>query len=147
MSNHIQTLILTFKILSITFGFVIVFLGYILLRIGVYEKVGEIEAVWKDMRLLIKRASAGTVLVVLGGFALIFSIVQGIKYKTQEGPSGSSSEIQAHHITDESINAMVFDFYSQKQDMIDSILVKIINGQNISEEERQTLKSGEKQDV
>lgn len=69
---------LLYKIITLIVSTLIVYWGVLLFRTGVYDKSGDIEAIWGDNKLILKRATPGTILILFGTFAIVFSMFKGI---------------------------------------------------------------------
>ena len=79
MTEPTQWLIasLVYRALVLFVGAFVIYLGYRLFRLGVVEAAGDIEAVWKDRKLLLKRAAPGTILMLVGCAIVVNSLVKG----------------------------------------------------------------------
>jgi hypothetical protein len=96
MNDFVPTtiIIIIYRILIASIGFAIVFLGYKLFTNGIFGKAGDIDAIWGNRKLLIKRAAPGTLFAIFGAFVICFSVFKGplikgsIEYLP---PTGSSS--------------------------------------------------------
>lgn len=70
--------IILYRIITILVGFGIIYLGYLLFRIGVYEKAGDLKAAWGDSYLTLKQATPGTFFALFGAIIISISLWQGI---------------------------------------------------------------------
>src|SRR5215471_4010449 len=72
---------------AIAIGFGMTYLGYKLFRVGVYEKAGELKAVWGEKHLTLKQAAPGTFFGLFGAVVIGVALVQGV-HMTQDYSSG-----------------------------------------------------------
>lgn len=70
---------LIFKILCLISGFLVVFLGYQLFKLGVYGNAGDLEIDYDNIKLLLKKSAPGTVFLFFGGFIIIATIYKGLE--------------------------------------------------------------------
>ncbi|MCH7519942.1 MAG: hypothetical protein IH964_13080 [Candidatus Dadabacteria bacterium] len=78
MTIQVLLSLILYRIITIAIGFLIVYLGYRLFRLGVYEKAGDLKAVWGENQLILKQAAPGTFFVLFGAIVISFSIWKGI---------------------------------------------------------------------
>jgi hypothetical protein len=67
-----------YRIITIIVGLLIIYLGYRLFSLGVYEKTGELKAAWGEKNLILKQAAPGIFFVLGGAFIIIFSMWKGL---------------------------------------------------------------------
>jgi len=78
--NSILLITSCYRLGTIVVGFAIVYCGYKLFRLGVYEKAGELKLAWGDRHLLLKQAMPGTFFALFGTAVIIFSLFKGIYF-------------------------------------------------------------------
>jgi len=59
-------IVVFYRTFTIACGLAVIYLGYLLFRVGVYEKAGELKAAWGDRHLTLKQAAPGTFFALLG---------------------------------------------------------------------------------
>lgn len=69
-------LIMFFLIISIVAGVIFCISGYSLFQLGVFES-SDVDATFKDFKLLVKRASPGTLFAVLGAVIIVVCLWKG----------------------------------------------------------------------
>jgi hypothetical protein len=69
-----------YRISCIAAGLIIVILGYRLFRTGIYEKAGDLRAVWGNKYLTLKSAAPGTIFALFGAGVMIMTLVKGLKF-------------------------------------------------------------------
>jgi len=116
MSDITLTVVLgmLYRLIVVLSGLAIVWLGYRLFRIGVYEKAGELKAAWGDKNLLLKQVAPGVFFALFGSAILVAGLVRGITFHQESGG-----------IDDERVAAAID---------------KAADGQTLSDEERQILR-------
>ncbi len=77
-----------YKALTLLAGLLIVFMGYQLFLKGIYTDAGEIQAEWKQNKLLLKRAAPGTFFSLFGAIIICFAVFKGVNL--QQSQSGNS---------------------------------------------------------
>lgn len=84
MSEFIQgiTLIVAYRAFTIACGLVIVYLGFVLFRLGVYEKAGELKAAWGTKNLTLKQAAPGTFFALFGAAIITATVWRGIDFES-----------------------------------------------------------------
>ena len=94
MTEFIQgiAVIVLYRIVTIVCGLVIVYLGFVLFRLGVYEKAGELKAVWGTKNLTLKQAAPGTFFALFGACVIAVTVWRGLDFSSI---SGSNSTIVA----------------------------------------------------
>jgi hypothetical protein len=92
MSEFIQgaAIVVFYRTFTIACGFGIIYLGYKLFRIGVYEKAGELKAAWGDRHLTLKQAAPGTVFALFGALVLGIAIWRGVDLESMQKRDSSS---------------------------------------------------------
>lgn len=108
MSEFMQAavVVLTYRVVTVLCGTLIIFLGYLLFRIGVFEKAGELKGVWGDRRLVLKQGAPGTFFVVFGAIIVSVSIWKGVDLETIRSRTGTNNPSVAERQIGE--NSLVF---------------------------------------
>jgi len=70
-------LLAIFKLSSLFVGLALSYMGYRLFQSGIWGKAGELDAQFKDSKLLIRKAAPGSFFVILGAVVIIASIIKG----------------------------------------------------------------------
>jgi hypothetical protein len=93
MSEFMQAIVvvLTYRVVTVLCGTLIIFLGYRLFRIGVFEKAGDLKGVWGDKRLVLKQGAPGTFFVVFGAIIVSVSIWKGVDLETIRSRTGTNN--------------------------------------------------------
>lgn len=91
--------IFLYKIVVTICGLLIILLGYKLFVKGVFDKSGDIEATWKDKKLLIRKAAPGTFFVLFGACIMAISTYKGLQFDSASSsqtahPAVSSTEVR-----------------------------------------------------
>ena len=72
-------LIVIYRISTVAAGLAIVFMGYRLFRVGVFERAGDLKASWGEKALVLKQAAPGTFFALFGAFIICLSVSGGLK--------------------------------------------------------------------
>lgn len=126
MTEFVQvTIILViYRCITVLVGLAIVYWGYRLFCVGVYEKAGDLKAAWGEGHLTLKQATPGTFFALFGAVVIAFSIWRGIHVETtRERPSESTAVEPSYQLPVET----------------QTILEKLVAAGIISDEERQAL--------
>ncbi len=75
--------LLIYKVLSLSSGVFLSWLGYKLFQNGVWGNAGELSGKYKDNELLLKSAAPGTFFVVLGSLIILVSVFSGFNTMMQ----------------------------------------------------------------
>ncbi len=86
---HIIFAITAYKIISLLIGTAFAFMGYRLFVSGIWGDAGEVEATFRDNKLLIKRGAPGTFFAVFG--TIIVCSVIFTKLEFQKVTSGETN--------------------------------------------------------
>jgi hypothetical protein len=70
-------------------GIVFAYLGYRLFVLGVLSPSGDVEAIWGNNKLLLKRASPGIFFALLGAIIIIAALFYHPSITTSESPDGT----------------------------------------------------------
>lgn len=90
--------IVAYRAFTIACGLVIVYFGFVLFRLGVYEKAGELKAAWGTKNLTLKQAAPGTFFALFGAGVIAVSVWKGVDFesvRTQAPPPTQQSEANA----------------------------------------------------
>ena len=74
--------IVVYRAFTIACGLVIVYLGFVLFRLGVYEKAGELKAVWGSKNLSLKQAAPGTFFALFGAAIIASTVWRGLDFES-----------------------------------------------------------------
>lgn len=69
-----------YKVFCLFSGLAIIFLGYHLFIKGIFAHSGDLDASWKDYKLILKKAAPGTYFVIFGSIILITVVFQGLAF-------------------------------------------------------------------
>lgn len=78
--TYTATLVILYRIVTALSGLAIVYLGYLLFKIGVFEKPAELKASWGDKNLLLKQAAPGTFFALFGAAVIMASLWRGVTF-------------------------------------------------------------------
>ncbi len=138
------TALSAYRILTIIIGLIVIYFGYRLFRVGMYERAGELKAVWGNRYMAVRQAAPGTFFALFGALIIMISIWKG--FSVEKSADGSSS------IRDSSIlGAFLNQYHSQLVGVLnklsknepltatDSVIVKnwLIEQSNISVQAQQ----------
>lgn len=79
-----------YKIVSLLTGTAFAYMGYRLFTAGVWGESGDVEAQFRDSRLIIKRAAPGTFFVLFGTIIVCFAVFTKLKFDA--GPTIETNE-------------------------------------------------------
>lgn len=79
--------ITTYKVLSLATGTALAWMGFKLFKEGIWGNAGDVETAFKDNKLIIKNGAPGTFFAVLGAAIVVATVVQGISFNAQYGPT------------------------------------------------------------
>jgi hypothetical protein len=85
MYDH-YLLIFLYKVITLLCGVFIIYLGYRLFTKGIFNEAGDLDASWKDMKLLVKRAAPGTFFALFGAIVIYLSVYKGLDFKSETKP-------------------------------------------------------------
>lgn len=69
-----------YKITCILTGLAIIFLGYQLFLKNMFTNSGDIQGIWKDVKVTIRKAAPGTYFVLFGSIIIGVTIHRGFDY-------------------------------------------------------------------
>lgn len=119
-----------YRVSTIFVGGWIVFMGYRLFSVGVFQKATDLKAAWGDNHLELKQAAPGTIFALFGAAVLIFSIQKGISLEQSQSASFSGSA------TSEDMSELFATTYPE--DIIELIFA-IASGEELSDDDRSKL--------
>lgn len=146
MSEFASTaaLVILFRLVTVLSGLAVVYLGYMLFKIGVFAEPTEIDAKWGDKNLLLKQAAPGTCFALFGAAVIITSIWRGVTFDrsilgSQKAPGGSSniSDGSGSGVTDR-IEVGIAG-YAKVPDDIKDIIEKVTKKEELTEEQIKAL--------
>lgn len=82
--NETIIILVVYRVITIIVGFAIIYLGYLLFKMGLFEKAGELETAWGDKRLVLKRAAPGTFFALFGSIVIAISLLKGFTISESE---------------------------------------------------------------
>jgi hypothetical protein len=85
-SNAILAVV-SYKLLSLLVGASFAYMGYRLFMAGIWGEAGDVEAQFKDNKIIVKRAAPGTFFALFGAIIICVTLYKGI----QLNDAGSSS--------------------------------------------------------
>lgn len=68
-----------YKLASLFAGSIFAYMGYRLFMAGVWGEAGDVEAQFKDNKLMIKRAAPGTFFALFGALVICVTIFRGFQ--------------------------------------------------------------------
>lgn len=71
--------LVVYKLACLAVGTLFAWLGYRLFMAGIWGAAGNLEANFKDWRLMLKSAAPGTFFVVLGAVVILYAVFTGLK--------------------------------------------------------------------
>ncbi len=77
-------IVVAYRALTVLVGGAVIWMGYRLFIVGVYERAGELKAAWGDRRLILKQAAPGTFFALFGASVLLLSVARGVDLYTKE---------------------------------------------------------------
>lgn len=77
-----------YKISTLLVGLASLYMGYRLFLAGIWGESGEVEASFKDNKLIIKRAAPGTFFALLGAGIICSTILMGFSYSSTQSDDG-----------------------------------------------------------
>lgn len=81
MSGIPNSVLLTgYRVTSLIVGLAIVWMGYKLFRVGVYERAGELKAAWGEKRLELLQATPGSFFALFGAVVIAVSLYKGLTF-------------------------------------------------------------------
>ena len=81
-----------YKIVSLGVGALFCFLGYRLFMAGIWGNAGNLDAKFKDAKLVLKSAAPGTFFAVLGAAIVVVSLIQGMNFYSAHGGDTLSTQ-------------------------------------------------------
>ncbi|MHC4489601.1 MAG: hypothetical protein ACYSW7_10575 [Planctomycetota bacterium] len=90
-------LVIFLQILAISAGIAFGVMGYQLFSQGVFE-ASDVEAVWGDKKLLLKRAAPGTVFALFGACVVVFALwkAPSLDHVIRSSPQGGAGSVESH---------------------------------------------------
>ena len=69
-----------YKIVSMCVGLLFGYMGYRLFMSGIWGKAGNLDAEFRDIKLVVKQAAPGTFFALFGTIIVAFSVFTGISW-------------------------------------------------------------------
>ena len=140
MTEFIQgvAVIVLYRALTVICGLAIVYLGFVLFRIGVYEKAGELKAVWGTKNLTLKQAAPGTFFALFGAGVIAVTVWRGVDFSSVSSPA--SAELLASVLLAPGMPGLpISSANGALPDSVKSVLKSAAEGKQLSEPDRKTL--------
>jgi len=83
-----------YKLASLLAGSTFSYLGYRLFMAGVWGDAGNVEAQFKDSKLIIKRAAPGTFFALFGAVVICFTIFKELEFKDNGSNTSKESIVE-----------------------------------------------------
>lgn len=90
------TAVLIYKLLNTGVATFLAWMGYRLFSLGVFQSSGDIDATFRDNRLILKRAAPGTLFLMFGTIVMIACIWRGFDSIVTQGTETSQSTTVTH---------------------------------------------------
>lgn len=154
MTEFIQEMVILviYRTFTIACGLAVIYLGYLLLRSGAFEKAGERQAASGDRRPTLRQIAPGACFALVGFLVLGISVWRGIEVESvrthgfQIGEEASSAEadrasnkIDAPKAQNPSELAAAAGTRGDLPEQIRSVLIKASSGQLLADSERKLL--------
>lgn len=136
--------VLSYRVVTVTCGTLIIYLGYVLFRVGIFEKAGELKGVWGDKRLVLKQGAPGTFFVVFGAIIISISIWKGvdletIRSKTANEPISHPAGLVGQNPLGFPTTVPPFSMGYPMQRDVRIVLEKAASGDELTDEDRKLL--------
>jgi hypothetical protein len=97
---------LIYKLVSLISGAFICFLGYRLFTLGVFTAAGDLDAAFKDTKVVLKRAAPGTFFALFGAAVIGVTVWRGIEFytTTQAGASAPITSVTDNRLKLKSVD-------------------------------------------
>ncbi len=85
MTDNVQLAfaITAYRVISLLVGLGIVYLGFRLFSMGVFEKAGELKATWGNKHLGLRSAAPGTFFALFGTVIVSISLYKGLRFEAE----------------------------------------------------------------
>lgn len=100
-STEIILALTLYKIVSITAGTIFAYMGYRLFMVGVWGSSGDIEAKFRENKLIVKQAAPGTFFALFGTIVVAVALFKGLELNDR---GGSKSTVSAFEVIKEQGN-------------------------------------------
>jgi hypothetical protein len=84
-----------YKVICLLVGLAFAYLGYRLFVQGIFRASGDLQAEFKDTKIILKRAAPGTFFSVLGAAIVIGTILAHFSFGTTEIGGGLPTDMQS----------------------------------------------------
>ncbi|WP_237059896.1 hypothetical protein [Microbulbifer sediminum] len=81
ISSEVILSLVTYKIISLFVGSLFAFLGYRLFMSGIWGGAGELEAGFRDNRVVLKEAAPGTFFALCGALIVAVTLYKGLEFE------------------------------------------------------------------
>jgi hypothetical protein len=93
-TTSIILIIAAYKIVSMCVGLLFGYMGYRLFMSGIWGNAGDLDAEFRDTKLVVKQAAPGTFFALFGTIIVAFSVFTGINWH-DKGKS-YSPDLESH---------------------------------------------------
>ena len=132
------TVVVLYRGLTIVCGLAIVYLGFVLFRLGVYERAGELKAIWGTKNLTLKQAAPGTLFALFGASVITATVWRGVDFSSVR--TATSARLPATAASTPEVPGFPFVVaQSVLPDSIKSILKAAADGKQLTEPDRKAL--------
>lgn len=94
MDNN-SLLLVVYRVASLATGLAVVWMGYQLFKIGVYEKAGDLKAAWGPNRFQLIGGAPGSFFALFGAAIISLSLWKGVTLREQASLGLSSQDTEA----------------------------------------------------
>ena len=94
IESQIIVAVTFYKVISLFVGSLFGYMGYRLFMAGIWGESGEVEAQFKDNKLVIKKAAPDTFFALFGAIVICLTIFIGLKLKDHENRSSNEKVIE-----------------------------------------------------
>ena len=129
MTEFIQGVvaIISYRALTIVCGLAIVYFGFVLFRLGVYEKAGELKAAWGPKYLTLKQAAPGTFFALFGAGIIVATVWRGVEFESVRAPTLELASLRP------------LSAYRPLPESLKSSLKGVADGKQLAEADRKAL--------
>jgi len=100
LSTHIIYSLISYKLASLVVGSTFAFMGYRLFMSGIWGQAGELETVFGDNKLVLKKAAPGTFFALFGALIIAITLYKGLEFEDYTKGKQSFVEIAEEGDTD-----------------------------------------------
>lgn len=89
--------IVLYKMASLAAGVGLSYMGYRLFMAGIRGQAGNVEAEYKEIRIVLKWAAPGTFFAILGAVVIAVTLYRGLEYEGGGGVSITPASVLPKH--------------------------------------------------